>query len=619
LSSRLTRLALLGMSAVLLLAFASLRPRLPVEEVAADLAWPGGIGAMPTLVPNIPGVVDQALPAIIRARPPGNHAIVTVFCDPNGQAPGLAGGAFPAPCPDSDGDGTSAIDFEIGKLFPTDARSPSMTFAATGTNHLVCGDNAGCDYSSQSGVVVVQVDGGGFNEIDEVRATDELGDLRSVQIVSVDTILVFGTQGPVSTAAQTNQLLVGYACDDIGMMQADASLEEEVEIAPAVYAAPDVDLDGIVGIDDQWDLFYSVGGELAGRFIGPLDNNALGDVDLPLYWCGGDSASPLDDGVTFQTDLGILSSDPAARQVEDNVAFAASNFLYLPPSVDIDCDAGKSLFVTDVDALQVWLGALLTADLLNGVPPALEGGCDLDFARNGVVTTMLLGNGEVGTATIKAQQGGGASPPTRTANAVFIGEAKISLFLEAPAVVGPEGGQFTVALVDPNFRPVADETVQCTVSPTGGALMVVPQTGTTGAFTSENPGQTSMRLVPTGKAVVDGETLTLTCVADRDRSVKGVAIMTLSSTPVTEALKLVAGCNPVVSTWADDTAIETVAAAVAPAEALNAIWALSPDGTAWLGFSPAAPEGANDLVSVNQLDTFFVCASAPATLTRPEV
>lgn len=272
----------------------------------------------------------------------------------------------------------------------------------------------------------------------------------------------------------------------------------------------------------------------------------------------------------------------------------------------------------DVDSLAVWANAMAGVPFPFNTLPPMEGGCDVDFARNGVVTYGLLGNGEVGTATIKAQQGGGVSPP-RTVNAVFIGEPKISLFLEAPTVVGPEGGQFSVGVLDPNFRPIAAQTVQCTVDPAGGALMVVPQTGTTEAFTGANPGQVVMHLVPTGKAVVEGEKLALTCVADRDRGVKATASLTLSSTPVTEAVGLVSACNPVVSTWADGTAMATVAGVVAPPEALDGIRALNPDGTAWLGFSPTAPEGVNDLVSVNQLDAFFVCVNAKATLTRPVV
>jgi hypothetical protein len=461
---------------------------------------------------------------------------------------------------------------------------------------------------------VVQLDGGGTNEILEVRATDELGEVRSVQVVVIDTILAFGPTGPVSTASQVDPLVVAYACDDVGRQPASAETQVEWDRKGIGFESADADLDGIVGLDDLWDLLYGLGTTFA---FGRLDNNALGDVDIPLYWCGGDTASPLDDSVTFETDLGILSIGPAAQEVPSTSMSAAGYGVLIPAFMDTDCDAGKSIEVTDVDSLTVWARALPTPLFLYSTTgPPMEGGCDLDFARNGVVSTLLLGNGEVGTATITAQQGGGVSPP-RTINGVFIGEPKISLFLTAPTVVGPEGGQFSVALVDSGFRPVAAQTVQCTVSPAGGALMVVPQTGTTEAFTGANPGQVVMQLVPTGKAVVDGETLTLTCVADRDRSVKGVATMTLSSTPVTEAVDLVTGCsNPVVSTWPDKTAIETIAGAVAPAEALDALWALNPETGAYLGFAPAA-EAASDLTSLDRLDAFFACVNAHATLKRP--
>ena len=96
---------------------------------------------------------------------------------------------------------------------------------------------------------------------------------------------------------------------------------------------------------------------------------------------------------------------------------------------------------------------------------------------------MLLGNGEVGVATITAQQGGGVSPP-RTINVTFVGEAALSLFITAPAIIGLTGGDFTVAVVDQDGRPVGDETVQCTVDPAGGALAILNQTGTTGSVTS---------------------------------------------------------------------------------------------------------------------------------------
>jgi hypothetical protein len=644
LSLGLRKLGILTVLAVVSVALGLWRQGGPAPEVEASLATPGGISALPTAGPGIPGMADQALPAIIRARPPGNNAVVTVFCDPFGKAPapwGLATG-FPLQCPVKDAAPTGrtspsgSITFEITRLYPLTG-SPAATFHASGTDTLVCKDNAACDLSATPkigdfgflnvGIVAVQVDGGGTNEIIEVHATDERGESRSVQIAIVDTIMAFGTTGPVSTASQVEPLVVSYACDDVG--RAPATQEMEIVYPRRVAgkdSAADADSDGIVGLDDLWDLLYGWGSTFG---LGLLDNAPLklnetyppqyqGDVDIPLYWCGGDTASPLDDAVTFETDRGIFSIDPAAQEIPGLSAEAAANVTLIPAFMDVDCDEGKSIDVTDVDSLTVWARALPTPLAQGGPPPPQEGGCDLDFARNGVVSYLLLGNGEVGTVMVKAQQGGGVSPP-RTINAVFIGEPRISLFLTAPSVVGPEGGEFTVAIVDPGFRPVADATVQCTVDPPGGALMVVPQTGTTEAFTGENPGQVIMRLVPTGNAVEDGETLTLSCVVDRDRSVRGVAIMTLSSTPVTEALDLVPGCNPAVSTWPNETVIATVAGAVAPAEALDGIWALNPDGTAWLGYSPTAPEGVNDLVSLNQLDAFMICVNAPATVTRPVI
>jgi len=81
----------------------------------------------------------------------------------------------------------------------------------------------------------------------------------------------------------------------------------------------------------------------------------------------------------------------------------------------------------------------------------------------------------------------------------------------------------------------------------------------------------------------------------------------------------VAGCNPVSSTWADGAAASAVAAAVAPADALDAIWAFDTAAGTWLGYSPTAPAGVSDLDTVDRLDAIFICVDADATVSRPVI
>jgi hypothetical protein len=583
----------------------------------ADLAVPGGISAMPSAAPGIPGVMNQAIPAIIRAKGPGNVALVTVYCDPTGEAPSAS--FLVGPCASKDDESDSRpITFELTRVYPPGG-APSSVFHATGTAELSCitggpsGSGGGpCDYAKTHGVVVVQVDGGGVNEIVRVTATDAIGQTRSVDIVVVDTILAWGPSGALSTAAQHEPAYVSYACDTVGRAsltglaaQAEATLVCDTgEITGCVGS------DGVAGLDDLWELFHFFA--LFGPTnIRPLDNNLMGDVDVPLWWCGGDTASLSDDFVDFQTDLGIFSIDPAAVQGMESIpGLQAAYGIVMPLTLDSDCGEGKDINVADVDALDIW-GAVLA-----GI--RTEGGCDADFARNGVVTTSILGNGEVGVATITAQQGGGVSPP-RTINLTFVGEAAVSLFIKAPENIGTDGGDFKVVSVDQDGRPVGDETVECTVDPTGGALVVAPQTGTTSSIQSEDPGSLTMKLIPTGASVLESEDLTLTCVLDRDRSISASAKISLSTTPGVEVVHLPLGCFLVGSTWDDGTGVATVAGAVKPAEALDAIWALvGPGATAWAGFSPHVP-GASDLKSLDLLQAFFICMHEPGTVERPVI
>jgi hypothetical protein len=77
---------------------------------------------------------------------------------------------------------------------------------------------------------------------------------------------------------------------------------------------------------------------------------------------------------------------------------------------------------------------------------------------------------------------------------------------------------------------------------------------------------------------------------------------------------LAAGCNPVASTYPNDTPIGDIAAAVSPSYALFSIWEL--DAGAWRGYSALYPELA-ELSEVNFLDVLFICMDEPGTLERP--
>jgi hypothetical protein len=613
----LAKLGILAAIATALLLFATMRPGMDTPTAQADAASPGGIAALPSAAPGLPGVADQGIPAIIHSgRFSGSNALVTYFCDDEAKAPNskyLPNGNnddFPGDCPDAGLGG--AITFTMTQQAGDGSLASSF---GVGGSTQVCRDGAPCDLDDQSGIVTVLVNGGKENEILNVTAVDEIGESRSVQIVVVDTIYAWGSTGAVSTASQESPAFISYGCDLVGHggVSAAAKLADydawwaNWGWGPGSQLVPSM---GVDGLGDLYNLWYGTNGGVVGMFASGsgLDNDWPDHPQtLPGYWCGGDTGGLFDDFVDFQTDKGIFSVDPLATLIQ---TAEVPPYFMLPLTLDPDCGEGQTIDTYDIDALAVWSG------LIDGAP--FEGGCDADFGHNGVVTTMLLGNGQVGVATIKAQQGGGVSPP-RTINVTFVGEAALSLFVKAPASIGLTGGDFSVTVVDQDGRPVGGETVECTVAPAGGALAILNQTGTTGSVTSDNPGDVTFTLIPTGASVVAGDKLTITCVLDRDRSVSASADVALSTTPTLESVALVEGCNPIAATWPNATAIATVAGAVAPAEALEAIWKFDPATGTWKGFSPTAPAAVNDLASVQRLDAIFVCVNAAATIGRPVI
>ena len=99
---------------------------------------------------------------------------------------------------------------------------------------------------------------------------------------------------------------------------------------------------------------------------------------------------------------------------------------------------------------------------------------------------------------------------------------------------------------------------------------------------------------------------------------------TATRTPTTGAMESVslAGsvCNPVASSYADDTAIATIAGAVSPSGILVSIWWFDSATLRWLGYDPLHPANPpSDLTSVDRLDAFFICVSATGTWSRPVI
>ncbi len=398
------------------LLFATVRPGIDTPTAEADLGAPGGISALPSAAPGFPGIANQAIPAIIPATEPGrgasNKALVSVFCDNAGALP-----ITTTVCADP-------ITFEMTQVYGDGTLASS--FDASGGDTLACTDDSACDLADPpevfgvdgdddglcellpppavpgtmetcgvDGVVSVLVNGGGENEIIEVTATDDVGESRTVQIVVVDTILAWDESGAVSTASQQSPAFISYACDDTGLRS----------LTPLEMLA-DPDQDGAAGLDDIFDLVFAWGYADAGDNTGlaALTNNFALDVDINLLQCGGDTGSLFDDFVDFQTDLGMFSVDPVAASIEQGIIDLYLAMVAIPPpSLDFDCGEGKNIDTFDISSLAVW-GIFLGAS-------QSESGCDVDFAGNGVVTTMLLGTGEVGEATIIGQQGGGVSPP----------------------------------------------------------------------------------------------------------------------------------------------------------------------------------------------------------------
>jgi len=117
-------------------------------------------------------------------------------------------------------------------------------------------------------------------------------------------------------------------------------------------------------------------------------------------------------------------------------------------------------------------------------------------------------------------------------------------------------------------------------------------------------------LVQTTSAVTGALTAATTA------TVSAVGTAAPAATAATAAVSLAEGCTNVISTWANGTAPGVIVSAVAPPEAVIALWRQAPGTQVFQGYAPNAT-GVNDLLTVDKFDALFVCTTGPATLARP--
>jgi hypothetical protein len=108
----------------------------------------------------------------------------------------------------------------------------------------------------------------------------------------------------------------------------------------------------------------------------------------------------------------------------------------------------------------------------------------------------------------------------------------------------------------------------------------------------------------------------IAALAARALLVQAQPVASITLPPPSGTVELYAGCNNISLTFPDGTASDTVAQAVTPTGALQAMWRHNTAQNRFEGFSPAAPQ-ASDLLTVDFLDAVWLCMAVPAPAVAP--
>jgi hypothetical protein len=204
------------------------------------------------------------------------------------------------------------------------------------------------------------------------------------------------------------------------------------------------------------------------------------------------------------------------------------------------------------------------------------------------------------------------------------------------AVSGSGNLSIQLQLVDQNGQAVGGNLsgFSFTLTPQAGSgLPTTSTTSSTGIATANlapgayaiteavNPGATLLSYTINGVATQTGQ---FTVGLSQTTLIIAVNRAASTATPVGGAGRssnLQTGCDNAVNTNPDGTSGAAIAAAVVPASSVVSIWKFdnSSQGFRSVYFAPA-PNGSQapvDLPGLNRLDPFFICVSAPASLSEP--
>lgn len=173
----------------------------------------------------------------------------------------------------------------------------------------------------------------------------------------------------------------------------------------------------------------------------------------------------------------------------------------------------------------------------------------------------------------------------------------------------------------PGFPTPADAPGVTVVNESDQLITLVYEGGTrAGTLTISAPAGFTVQATGASCAPVEGQASAVRCPGVSGLPFPRVAVTTTpsSTSTQTETVKLFRGCNNVSLTWPDGTPIAIVAAAVAPASAVRAVWRFGAAARRFHGWT-SIPDAPNDLTTVGRLDTAFICMDGPGSLTRPTI